>query len=61
MLGIRDELAVDGMEPTSESDLEPLSEGLDDCEEVRRRRMLPPAGLAGKLRDFVRLVALPIV
>ena len=30
MLGIRDEFAVEGIEPANESDLEPFSDGLDD-------------------------------
>ena len=61
MLGILDEFAVDGMDPASESDLEPLNEGLNDCEEVRLSRPSPAlVTLPGRLSDFGRLVALPI-
>ena len=38
MLGILDELAVEGMEQMSESDLESLSDRLVDCDEVLRSR-----------------------
>jgi hypothetical protein len=61
MLGILDEFAVDGIDPASESDLEPLKDGLKDCEEVRLSRPSPALViLPGRLSDFGRLVALPI-
>ena len=59
MLGIRDEFAVEGIDPANESDLDPFNDGLDDCDEVLLRRGVP--ALTGRLNDFGRLVALPMV